>query len=98
MSHPPNGHDTSEYKNEYAQPAPFNLFLEDSKVIRLDPALPTNARPESVQLVPGQDLYQICPYGGLRTGDKFTVEIDEEFTDWGHFNSYPRWTASVSVK
>lgn len=90
--------DTSEYKKEYAQAASNTLDAEVSKVIRLDPVAPTKVGPESVNLVPGRHLYQVCPDRGLRSGDKFTVTIGEEVTDWGHYNFSPSWTAFVSVK
>ncbi len=90
--------DTSAYKKEYAQAESITPDVAVSRVVRLDPVASTKAGPESVNLVPGRDLYQVCPESGLRSGDKFTVTIGEEVTDWGHYNFSPRWTAFVNVK
>ena len=90
--------DTSEYQKEYAQPSSIRLDVEVSKGIRLDPIAPTKTGPVEVNLVPGRDLYQVCPNGGLRSGDRFTVQIREEITDLGHYEVHPAWTALVTVR
>lgn len=74
------------------------FLADDEKIIRLDPIAPSQVSILSIHLVPGRNLYQVCPSSGLRTGDQFTVQIAEEVTDGGPYNSYPRWTACVKVK
>ncbi len=90
--------DTSEYKKEYAQAPSSTEFVLVSNVIRLDQVASTHAGIESVDLAPGRDLYQVCPDSGLRSGDKFIVQIAEEVTGGGHYNLYSRWSAYVRVK
>lgn len=90
--------DTSEFKKEYVEPSKLTFAVEVSKIIRLDAVRPHRITPFSITLLPGKDLYRICPSGGLRSGDKFTIQIAQEVTDWGHYNIYPSWTAYVTVR
>ncbi len=85
--------DTSEYKKYYAE-ADTSWFSEVRKIIRFS----GDTGPESVDLVPGRDLYQICPHGGLRSGDKISVEIAEEAYNKFHYNFSWTWSAYVRVK
>lgn len=83
--------DTSEYKKQYAD-ADSNFFSGIKYGVRLDPAL------ASAELVADQNLYRLCPYARLRRGDKFTVTMYREITDWGNAEYSPFWTARVIVK
>ncbi|MBX9879945.1 MAG: hypothetical protein K2Y22_15920 [Candidatus Obscuribacterales bacterium] len=90
--------DTSEYKIEYARAGSGKPFLAKVKVIRLDPVALNHAAPVSVELSAGRDLYTICPNVGLRSGDKFIVQMAKEVPDQEHYYVYQFWAAYVRVK